>query len=216
MKHIKKFFESFQETSKDEIMDSLLSINDELGEPDISQIKYGELNKWKISWDLNLNLSHLQSLSDVSSKIKNLSEFMVDIESAASRLEDYDFSISLSKELIIELTPKETGNEKYEFIKGYDFRVLNIIKSEIERFFRSKGIKISNWEETHDEGNETGDVIFTLSGDRDVSAINSFITMFNQEIERKSEDIHREYMCHYSGNDVIIYPTEEKAYVQLV
>jgi hypothetical protein len=141
---------------------------------------------------------------------------MVDIESAASRLEDYDFSISLSKELIIELTPKETGNEKYEFIKGYDFRVLNIIKSEIERFFRSKGIKISNWEETHDEGNETGDVIFTLSGDRDVSAINSFITMFNQEIERKSEDIHREYMCHYSGNDVIIYPTEEKAYVQLV
>ena len=132
MKHLKKFFESFQEASKDEIMDSLLSINDELGEPDISQIKYGELNKWKISWDLNLNLSHLQSLSDVSSKIKSLSEFMVDIESAASRLEDYDFSISLSKELIIELTPKETGNEKYEFIKGYDFRVLNIIKSEIE------------------------------------------------------------------------------------
>ena len=40
--------------------------------------------------------------------------------------------------------------------------------------------------------------------------------MFNQELERKSDDIDREYMCHFSDNDVIIYPTEEKAYVQLV
>ena len=126
MKHLKKFFESFQETSKDEIMDSLLSINDELGEPNISQVKYGKLNKWRISWDLNLNLTYLQSLSDVSSKIKSLSDFIVDIESAASRLEDYDFNISLSDKLVIELTPKESGSQEFEFIKGYDFRVLNI------------------------------------------------------------------------------------------
>lgn len=215
MRYLKKIFESFQEASKDEIMDSLLSINDELGEPEISQYKYGKLNKWRISWDLNLNLGHLQSLSDVSSKIKNLSEFMVDIESAASRLEDYDFNISLSKELIIEITPKETGSAEFEFIKGYDFRVLSIIKSEIERFFRSKGVKISNWEETDDEGDQTGSVIFTLSV-RDTSVINSFITMFNQELERKSEDIDRDYRCHFSGNDVSVYPIEEKAYVQLV
>jgi len=213
MKHLKKFFESFQEASKEEIMDSLLSINDELGEPNISQAKYGKLNKWRISWDLNLNLTYLQSLSDVSSKIKSLSDFIVDIESAASRLEDYDFNISLSDKLVIELTPKESGSQEFEFIKGYDFRVLNIIKSEIERFFRSKGVNVLNWEENHDEGNETGDVLIALSNSNYSS---EFKELFTQELERKSEDIHREYMCHYSGNDILIYPTEEKAYVQLV
>lgn len=213
MKHLKKFFESFQETSKDEIMDSLLSINDELGEPNISQVKYGKLNKWRISWGLNLNLTYLQSLSDVSSKIKSLSDFIVDIESAASRLEDYDFNISLSDKLVIELTPKEFGSQEFEFIRGYDFRVLNIIKSEIERFFRSKGVNVLNWQENEDEGNETSDVLITLSNDNHSS---EFKELFTEELERKSEDIHREYMCHYSGNDVIIYPTEEKAYVQLV
>ncbi len=213
MKHLKKFFESFQETSKEEIMDSLLSINDELGEPNISQAKYGKLNKWRISWDLNLNLTYLQSLSDVSSKIKSLSEFIVDIESAASRLEDYDFNISLSDKLVIELTPKESGNQEFEFIKRYDARVLNIIKSEIERFFRSRGVNVLNWEENHDEGNETGDVLIALS---DSNYSSEFKELFTQELERKSEDIHREYMCHYSGNDILIYPTEEKAYVQLV
>jgi hypothetical protein len=213
MKHLKKFFESFQETSKDEIMDSLLSINDELGEPNISQVKYGKLNKWRISWGLNLNLTYLQSLSDVSSKIKSLSDFIVDIESAASRLEDYDFNISLSDKLVIELTPKEFGSQEFEFIKGYDFRVLNIIKSEVERFFRSKGVNVLNWEENHDEGNETGDVLIALSNSNYSS---EFKELFTQELERKSEDVHREYMCHYSGDDILIYPTEEKAYVQLV
>jgi len=213
MKHLKKFFESFQEVSKDEIMDSLLSINDELGEPNISQVKYGKLNKWRISWNLNLNITYLQSLSDVSSKIKSLSEFIVDIESAASRLEDYDFNISLSNKLVIELTPKEFGSQEFEFIKGYDFRVLNIIKSEIERFFRSKGVNVLNWQENDDEGNETSDVLIALSNS---NYSEEFRELFTQEFNRKSEDIHREYICHYSGNDILIYPTEEKAYVQLV
>ena len=213
MKHLKKFFESFQEVSKDEIMDSLLSINDELGEPNISQVKYGKLNKWRISWNLNLNITYLQSLSDVSSKIKSLSEFIVDIESAASRLEDYDFNISLSDKLVIELTPKEFGSQEFEFIKGYDFRVLNIIKSEIERFFRSKGVNVLNWQENDDEGNETSDVLIALSNS---NYSEEFRELFTQEFNRKSEDIHREYICHYSGNDILIYPTEEKAYVQLV
>lgn len=32
MRHLKKIFESFQEVSKDEILDNFLSINDELGD----------------------------------------------------------------------------------------------------------------------------------------------------------------------------------------
>jgi hypothetical protein len=214
MKYLKKIFESFNELSKEEILDNFLSINDELGDPTINTSKYGKLIKWRISWQF-INLSHLQPLEKVADIIKNLGELIIDIQSAASRFEEYNINISLSDKLIIEITPKESGEESFEFIRNYDFRVLNLNKSEIERFFRSRGVDVLNWEETFDEANEKGDVEITLSSN-DGNAITGFKNIFTQELNRKEEDIHREYQCSGSGNYLTIYSTEEKAYVALV
>lgn len=214
MKYLKKIFESFEELSKEEILDNFLSINDELGEPTINTSKYGKLTKWKISWKF-VNLSHLQPLKKVVDIVKNLDEVIIDIQSAASRFEDYDINISLSEQLTIEITPKESGDINFEFIINYDFRVLNLNKGEIERFFRSKGINVLNWEETFDEANERGDVEIELS-DNDGNAVTEFKDIFTQELNRKEEDIDREYHCTGSGNYLTIYSTEEKAYVSLV
>lgn len=215
MKYLKKIFESFDELSKDEILDNFLSINDELGEPTINTSKYGKLTKWRIVWRLDLNLSHLQPLEIVANRIKNIGELVVDIQSAASRFEDYEINISLSDKLIIEITPKESGDDKFEFIVGYQWRTLNINKSEIERFFRSRGVNILNWEETYDEAYEKGDVEIDFSPS-DGNALMEFKRIFKQELKLKEEDIDREYLCDLSTNHIIIYSTEEKAYVALV
>jgi hypothetical protein len=117
--------------------------------------------------------------------------------------------------LIIEITPKESGDKSFEFIRNYDFRVLNLNKGEIERFFRSRGVDVLNWEETFDEANERGDVEITLSSN-DGNAVTEFKDIFTQELNRKEEDIDREYHCGGSGSYLTIYSTEEKAYVSLV
>ena len=127
MKHLKNIFESFSELSKDEILDNFLSINDELGEPTISTSKYGKLIKWRISWQF-INLSHLQPLEKVADIIKNLGEVIVDIQSAASRFEDYNINISLSELLTIEITPKESVDISFEFIRNYEsFGITNYV-----------------------------------------------------------------------------------------
>jgi prophage tail gpP-like protein len=99
----------------------------------------------------------------------------------------------------------------------YNLMILEhcMFKNEIERFFRSKGLKVANWNETWDESNQTGDVIITLNN-QDVDVINTFINLFNQEVETKRQNIHRDYRCNFSGRDVIIYSVEEKAVVELI
>ena len=215
MRYLKKIFESFDELSKEEILDNFLSINDELGDPTINTSKYGKLTKWRIVWRLDLNLSHLQPLEIVSNRIKNIGELVVDIQSAASRLEDYDINISLSDKLIIEITPKESGDDSFEFIVKYEWRTLSINKSEIERFFRARGVNILNWEETFDEVYEKGDVEIDFSPS-DGNALIEFKNLFKRELKLKEEDIDREYLCDLSNNYIIIYSTEEKAYVALI
>jgi hypothetical protein len=215
MKFLKKIFESFDELSKDEILDNFLSLNDELGEPSIKTSKYGKLTKWSISWELDLNLSHLQPLQVVAGRIKNIGELIVDVQSAASRFEDYDINISLSDYLVIEITPKESGSESFEFIIKYDFRVLHLNKNEIERFFRSRGVNILNWEETYNEINETGEVEIHFSPN-DGNALREFKNIFTAELNRKEDDIHREYHCDIRERYLLIYSTEEKAFVSLI
>ena len=213
MKHLKRIFESFEEITKEDIIDNFISISDELGEPRINSSKYGKLTKWKISWHFT-NLQQLQPLDEIANRIKNLGELIVDMQSAASRFEDYNINISISGLLIIEITPKETGDQKFEFIRNYEYRTLNLNKSEIERFFRSKGVNILNWEETFDEANERGDVEVYLS-DNDGNAVTEFKNIFRQELNRKEKDIHREYTCDGYSNHITIYSPDEKAFVSL-
>lgn len=213
MKHLKRIFESFEEITKEDIIDNFISISDELGEPRINSSKYGKLTKWKISWHFT-NLQHLQPLDEIANRIKNLNELIVDMQSAASRFEDYNINISISGLLIIEITPKETGDQNFEFIKNYDFRTLNLNKSEIERFFKSKGVNVLNWEETFDEANERGDVEIYLS-DNDGNVVTEFKNIFRQELNRKEKDIHKEYTCDGYSNHITIYSLDEKAFVSL-
>ena len=216
MKHLRKFFES-NEDIKEDILENFLSISDLLGNPIISSSVFGKLEKWILRWDLKLDVTHLQEAEGLIKKLKLIVEEIDSVMSASERLDNFDFTMSLSTELRIELTPKETGDDEYEFISGYNYRVLSIRKREIERFFRSRGCIVARWDidSSLDEGSQRNDLEIYLSKS-DIGATSEFQTLFNRELEQKRDDIDRDYECSINTNYVGILSLEEKSYIDLV
>jgi hypothetical protein len=213
MKYLKKFFES--NSPLDEIKDNFQFINDEFGDAIVSESKFGDSKKYLLRWDLKFDMSKMNKLDLVFNKIKLISELLDDIKSASSILDDHDFDLSITDELRIEILPKETGSESFEFIKNYEWRTLKINKNEIQRFFRSKGVNVIDWEETFDEYSESGDVEFILDQESH-HAISEFKSLFDRELENRSKEIDREYYCSIGSDNVVIGADEEKAVVSLV
>ena len=65
--------------------------------------------------------------------------------------------MSLTNSLRIELVPKDTGDNTFNFIKGYESRQLYVRINEVERFFNSRGLRVVKWdnESSYDEANQT-------------------------------------------------------------
>jgi hypothetical protein len=159
MKHLKRFFES-TDFSKEDILENFLFITDKLGDPEIYSSKFGNSSKWIIRWDLKIDLSVLQEASELISKLKELTEDIDDVLTAADRIGEYNINMSITDLLILEMVPKDTGNNEFNFIKGYDSRILYVRKNEIERFFNSRGIRIVKWdnESSYNEYNQNNDL----------------------------------------------------------
>jgi hypothetical protein len=134
MKHLRKFNESFEDEKRD-ILDNFEFISDKLGEPDCYSSKYGDSKKWSISWNINLDLSVLQEAHQLIEKLKDIVEDIDDVLAASDRLETYNINMSLTDKLKIELVPKDTGDNTFKFIKGYESRSLYVRINEFERFF---------------------------------------------------------------------------------
>ena len=163
MKHLKRFNES-KEDEKLDILENFAYITDKFGQPSINSSNYGTGTKWNISWDIKLNLSVLQEATQLIQKLKDIVEEIDDVLSAADRLENYNINMSLTDELRIELVPKDTGDDTFKFIKGYESRQLTVRMNEVERFFNSRGLRVVKWdnESSFDEVNQTNKLEISL------------------------------------------------------
>ena len=212
MKHLKKFFES-NETEKEDILENFISISDKFGEPEIYSTNYGPNKKWSLSWNINLNLSVLQESQQLIKKLKDITEDIDDVLAASSRLESYNINMSLTDKLKIELVPKDTGDNTFKFIKGYESRALYVRINEVERFFNSRGLRVVKWdnESSFDEVNQTNKLEISLNK-VDNNVTSEFYLLIMAELNLIED---RDYQMYVNGNDIVIYPDEEKAYVEV-
>lgn len=213
MKHLRKIFESLDIT-KEEILENFLYITDKFGDPEINNSSYGKSKKWTISWDIKINLSVLQEAEQLITKLKDLTEDIDDVLAASDRLEDFTINMSLTNELRLELVPKDTGDNNYQFISHFDSRTLYVRINEIERFFNSKGIRIEKWdnESSYDEYNQTNDLEIVLNK-IDNAITHEFWRLIMAELNNFRED--REYQVRTQGKSIVIYPDEEKSYIEV-
>lgn len=213
MKYLKRFNES-KEDEKLDILDNFTYITDKLGEPSIGSHNYGSGTKWTLSWDIKLDLSVLQEANQLIQKLKDIVEEIDDVLSAADRLENYNINMSLTNSLRIELVPKDTGDNTFKFIKGYESRQLYVRMNEVERFFNSRGLRVVKWdnESSFDEVNQTNELEIVLNK-RDNQVTAEFYRLVMVELNPFRED--KEYQVRTQGDSVIIYPDEEKAYVEV-
>jgi hypothetical protein len=212
MKHLKRFNES-KEDEKLDILENFAYITDKLGEPAVGSHSYGKGTKWNLSWDIKLDLSVLQEANQLIQKLKDIVEEIDDVLSAADRLENYNINMSLTNSLRIELVPKDTGDNTFKFIKGYESRALYVRINEVERFFNSRGVRVVKWdnESSYSESSSTNDLeIFLNKRDNQVNV--EFYNLVMVELNLIDD---REYQVRYQGDSVVIYPTEEKSYVEV-
>ena len=212
MKHLRKFNESIEDEKRD-ILDNFEFISDKFGEPEIGSYNYGTSKKWVLSWNINLDLSVLQEAHQLIEKLKDIVEDIDDVLAASDRLETYNINMSLTDNLKIELVPKDSGDNTFKFIKGYESRQLYVRINEIERFFNSRGlrvVKLDN-ESSYDEGNQTNDLEIVLNK-RDNVITSEFYRLIMAELNLIDD---REYQVRTQGDSIVIYPNEEKSYVEI-
>ena len=212
MKHLKRFNES-KEDEKLEILENFTYITDKFGQPGIGSHNYGKKTKWILSWNIRLNLSVLQEATQLIQKLKDIVEDIDDVISAADRLENYNINMSLTDELRIELIPKDTGDNTFKFIKGFEGRQLYVRMNEVERFFNSRGLRVIKWnnESSYNEYSDTNDLEIVLNKRDDL--INAeFYDLIMAELNLIDD---REYQVRNEGNSIVIYPVEEKSYVEV-
>ena len=212
MKHLKTFNES-KEDEKLDILENFAYITDKLGEPAIGSHSYGTGTKWNLSWDIKLDLSVLQEATQLIQKLKDITEEIDDVLSAADRLENYNINMSLTNSLRIELVPKDTGDNTFKFIKGYESRQLYVRINEVERFFNSRGLRVVKWdnESSFDEVNQTNKLEISLNK-VDNQVTSEFYLLIMAELNLIKD---KDYQMYVNGNDVVIYPDEEKAYIEV-
>ena len=212
MKHLKRFNES-KEDEKLDILENFAYITDKLGEPSIGSHSYGNGTKWNLSWDIKLDLSVLQEATQLIEKLKDIVEEIDDVLSAADRLENYNINMSLTNSLRIELVPKDTGDDEFNFIKKYESRALYVRINEVERFFNSRGLRVVKWdnESSFDEVNQTNKLEISLNK-REDGVTAEFYNLVMAELNLIKD---KDYQMYVNGNDVVIYPDEEKAYVEV-
>lgn len=218
MKFLKRYNEGISDNIKEDILDNFQSITDLFGKPTIVSSKFGSALKWTIVWHLPFNITHLQDAKVLIGKLHSLMGDIDDIISASERLGGWDFRMSLSHELRIEMVPKDSGKSGFKFIKGFESRTLLVDKSEIERFLTGRGLSVSKWDldGNYDEWTQRNDLDITISGE-DMDSIGELSRMIEVELERISDIMNeREYVVRIGRNYLSIEAYSEKSLIDLV
>ncbi len=219
MKYLKKIFESWNEKDDPvykDLVDCLVYINDKFGEPTIYPTKYGNSNIWNVRWEIKIDFSEFNDAETMISKLRDIVEDIDDVLATGEKLEDFIVDMAIvGTELKLRFTPKDTGDENYNFIKGQNGRDIKINVTEIARFFGKHGIKVvkvddSDWNEITEQSS------ITIYLDKeDGLARDEFRDKFNSEKDAmKSQDLlDRDFEMSISRKTIDIYPTEEKTYI---
>lgn len=142
MKYLKRLNESKDIDLTESIKDNFIYISDILGQPIIETNNFAKSKRWIIKWKLGINLSVLQNATSVINKLKYIVPELDDVISASERIPNYDFNISLTDFLTIELIPKKRDESfNYKIIR-FDNTILYLNEQEVERFFYDKGIRV--------------------------------------------------------------------------
>ena len=210
MRHLKRYNESASEDTKQEILDNFAHIIDDLGEPKIFIEEWGSKTKWTIKWKLDTDISLINDVSITANKLSFIVSEMQDILSAKDRMPDFNFEISIKDSIIVKITPKDTGENKFKFIIGQRLREIKIKTSEIERFFANKGLRVVNVYYTDSEFDSTSSVSFQINK-FDNNIFNEFIRLFEEEYNKS--DIDRNISARYLSDTIYIEPLDEKTYI---
>lgn len=222
MKHLKKFNESLEEKRKvrEDIIDNFIHISDLLGEPNITSEKWGVLYKWIITWETGIDLTIMNDVEIVITKLKTILDELDDVLSAEDRLTDYIFKMVFTKHLTIELTPKDLGPDdgKNNFIKREDGRLIEVNIVNIERYFKKKGFNLIKKWETNDEAAEmAGNCSVYIKFDKTVSTIvmDEFQELINNGLLSGGRNQPGDIYVYKNGSTLVISPDIEKTYITL-
>ncbi len=219
MKHLSKYNES--KISESDILDNFLLMSDILGKPTVVSKKWGNDIKWIIQWNLGLDISASNDATEFIKKFKIISSELDDISSIKNRLPNFEPRVYIkhNRLLVVELVPvSEAINiESLKFIKAIDVRIIWLNIANIERFFLANGLRVLKVREDEDdycEITETCSVHITIDK-FDRVAFEDFVNRFRLEFRNKSiqEGYNRYVNIEYRGNQIIIYPDDEKIYV---
>jgi hypothetical protein len=210
MKHLKKFNESIQK----DILDNFSYIIDNLGDPKIDRQKWGNEDKWTFYWDLGLDLTKMNEASKVIEKLNAIVSELEDIISAKERLENYYFQLSLTNKLKVDVIPKETGSEDYDFITGQNQREVKINIIDIERCLASKGIRVTKVHLEYNDISEMSSIDIQYDG-YEYNKFKEFLDLFMSQlnIAHETDKIDRDIDISYGSTQMEIFPLEEKTYV---
>ena len=140
MKYLKTFESSESDPILDELMDNLLFISDELGEPKVTKSVYDKtqnMNMYEFSWKMKFNLENMNSLEMLKGFRAVLNE-ICDLTAMEEKMPGFIFEISLNSDvppvadksdIRLRVTPKSKTTGNYVFIKGQNHReiILNRI-----------------------------------------------------------------------------------------
>lgn len=227
MRHLKKYkiFESSDDSFYQDLLDNFSYITDNLGEPHIDKIKWANSFKWIFSWNLGINLNEFHSPTEIVNKLNIILTDFEDVVSAESRIEDHEVKMLITNErLKVSITPLDTGDSNYEFIKRQDGRDIIINVSDIERYLKSKGISVKNIEEDYQESLQMSKIHIETSeilrGEAD-----ELKGMFEDEVRSKyirlqsgypdpdSGKIDRDVQISVGSKGLVIYSDDEKTYI---
>lgn len=219
MKYLKKIFESWNEKDDPvykDLVDCLVYINDKFGQPTIYPTKYGNSNIWNVRWEIKIDFSEFNDAETMISKLRDIVEDIDDVLATGEKLEDFIVDMAIvGTELKLRFTPKDTGDDNYNFIKGQNGRDIKINVTEIARFFGKHGIKVVKVDDTdYNEISEQSSVTIYLDKEDGV-ARDEFRDKFNSEKDAmKNQDLlDRDFEMSISRKTIDIYPTEEKTYI---
>lgn len=217
MKYLKKIFEDkTDDPVYKDLLDHLVYINDKFGQPTIYPTKYGNSNIWNVRWEIKIDFSEFNDAETMISKLRDIVEDIDDVLATGEKLEDFIVDMAIvGTELKLRFTPKDTGDDNYNFIKGQNGREIKINVTEIARFFGKHGIKVvkvddSDWNEI------TRQSSITIYIDKeDGLARDEFRDKFNSEKDAmKSQDLlDRDFEISIGRKTIEIYPMEEKTYI---
>lgn len=201
--------------SFEEIEGHVLEISDVLGKPNVVTLNFGREVGYVFKWDLKFNVEEYNGSVEIE-RVKKLFSMIDEISLTMKRVRDYDVEFKIKEHLYVRFIPHTESSESYEFILGQKWREIRIDYSQVVKFFKDRGFRVKDVKMIDIEYKESTEV--KIITDADELARSEFVTLFNDEANRKyieTEELNRLVICEDRGIEILIYPEEEKTFINI-